>query len=148
MRAAFPHQFSQRQIQGMFRIRSIESMVAITAADDQIRCLQLGQFILDGAQREKAEPRQFPGIEFGPGLGKKQAQHLGPHNRKHSMEQTLFDALRIASNALSSQVHRPNGSGSGLARTLLWASVRQLIRMLKAFEPTDQLGHSVSKLVA
>ena len=106
MRAAFPPEFSQRQIQGMFRIRSIDSMVAIATADDQVRCLQLGQFILEGAQREKAEPHQFPGIEFGPGLGKKQAQHLGPHNRKHSMEQGLFDALRIVSNALNSQVYK------------------------------------------
>ncbi len=106
MRATFQHQCSQRQIQGMFRIRSIESMVAITAADDQIRYLQLGQFILDGAQREKAKPRQFAGIKFGPGLGKKEAQHLGPHNRKHAMEQTLFDALRIDSNALNSQAYK------------------------------------------
>lgn len=110
MHAAFPHQFSQREIHGMFRIRSIESTVAITAADDQFRCLQLGQFILDRAQREKAETRQLPGIEFGPGLAKEQAQQLGAHDWKQSMEQTLFDALRMVSNALSSQVHRPDSS--------------------------------------
>lgn len=79
-------------------------MVAIAPADDQFCCLQLGQFILDRAQREKAETRQFAGIEFGPGLGEEQAQHLGPHDRKQSMEQGLFDALRIVPNALSSQV--------------------------------------------
>lgn len=82
MLTAFPYQFSQSQRQGVLRIRSIESMVAVTAADEQIRCLQLGQLILDGAQREEAEPRQFPRIEFGPGPAKEQAQHLGAHDRK------------------------------------------------------------------
>ena len=42
MHAAFPHQFSQREIQGVLRIRSVEAMVAITARRLR-RAFQRGQ---------------------------------------------------------------------------------------------------------
>lgn len=81
-------------------------MIAVTPTDDQLRRFKLGQFILDGSQGKETAAGKFSRVEFIVALVKEQPQHLGPDNRKQPMQQSLFDAVRIISNALSSQVHR------------------------------------------
>ncbi len=72
----------QDPIQWVLRICAIEPLVAIAAANDQIRRLELGHLILNRSQREKTAPRQLARIQLFAAVRKQQSQHLGAHDRK------------------------------------------------------------------
>jgi hypothetical protein len=76
----------------MLRIRSIEPVIAVAPADDQVRRLQLGQFILNRPQGEKTAAGQLARKQFLVAFPKEQSQQLSSHDRKQPMQQRLFDA--------------------------------------------------------
>lgn len=109
VRATLAHELLQRRIQWVLRIRSIEPLVTVAPAGNKVRRLELGDFILDRSQCEKTAPRQLARIQLVVAFCKQQSQHFGPHDRKQSMQQALFDAATLTSNALSSQVYKRAG---------------------------------------
>lgn len=100
---AFANDRLQFPVERMVGIRAVEALVAVTAADDQIRRLQLCDFVLNGAQGKKTQACQLARIKLLPGIGKEQSQYLRPYNREQSMKQCLFDMAIFLSNALNIQ---------------------------------------------
>ena len=58
----------------MFQISAIETVITIGAAQNEIRGLQLGQFILSRSKGEKTQSRQLSRIKLLARIGKQQPQ--------------------------------------------------------------------------
>ena len=104
MRRAFAHDLRQVAIERVLGVGAIEPLITVAAADHQIRTFEFRQFILNRAQREKAEPRQLTRIQFLAGVREEQSQHLCAHDREQSVEQRLIHTSLSISNALCIQV--------------------------------------------
>jgi hypothetical protein len=92
MPGTFAHDRLQFPEERVFGVGAVEALVAITAADDQLRRLELGDFVLHRAQSQKAQAGQLARVKLLAGIGKEQSQYLCAHQREQSMEQCLFDA--------------------------------------------------------
>lgn len=69
MSRAFAHDLGQGREQRVLRIGAIEPMIPVRATQDQIRRLQLRQFILDRSESEKTQARQLSRIKLLPTIG-------------------------------------------------------------------------------
>jgi hypothetical protein len=79
----------------MFRIGAVEPVITVAAARDQIGCLKLGQLVLDSLQREKAQTRQLPHVEFLSRIGEQELKNLGPDGWEQSVQKRLAHAAVI-----------------------------------------------------
>lgn len=82
MRRALDHHLSQRGIERMFRVRPIEPVIAVAAAQDEFCSLKLCEFVLHRLKREEAQTRQLSHIQFLPWIGKQELKDLRSHHRK------------------------------------------------------------------
>jgi hypothetical protein len=85
-------------------IRTIETLITVVAAHNQMRCLELGQLILHGPQRKKTQARELPRIQLLPSIREKQSQQFRAYYWKQSMQKRLFHRRNAVLTALSSQV--------------------------------------------
>jgi hypothetical protein len=82
MRRTFDHHLSQRGIEGVFRVRAIEPVISVAAAQDELGRMKLRQFVLDRLKRKEAQTRQLSHIQFLPWIGKQEAKNLRSHQWK------------------------------------------------------------------
>ncbi len=92
MRGACADDLFQRAKQRVLRVRAIEPLVPIAAANNQLRSFELGEFILNRPQREEAQARQLARIQLLSRVREQQSQHFGAHDGEQPMQQRLFDA--------------------------------------------------------
>ena len=86
MRSGIDDELSQSAIERVARIRTIEPLVAITAARDELGSLKLRELILHRLERKKREPRQLTHIQLLPRIGEQQPENLRPHDREQLVQ--------------------------------------------------------------
>lgn len=74
----------------MLRIGTVEPLVPIRPAQDEIGRFELRQFILNRSQGEKTQSRQLARIKLLPAIGEQQPQDLRPDRWEQAVEQRLF----------------------------------------------------------
>ena len=70
---AFANDPLQFPVERMVGIRAVKPLVAITAADDQLRRLELGDLVLHRAQSQKAQAGQLARVKLLAAIGKEQS---------------------------------------------------------------------------
>ena len=77
----------------MFPVRSVETVITVAAARDQVGRLKLRQLILHSLQREKAQPSQLPYVELLSWIGEQEQKNLGAYDREQPVQERLAHAV-------------------------------------------------------
>lgn len=88
----------------MFWIGTVEPVIAVAAAGDQVGGFKLGQLILNSLQGEKAQTGQLPHVELLPWIGEQEPENFSADYREQPAQQCLWHMRRYNSTALSGRV--------------------------------------------
>jgi hypothetical protein len=83
---AFPNELHQILIEWVLLVCAIEALITIAATENQLCRFQLGEFILNGPQREEAQARQLTCIQLLIAVREEQSQHFSAHDREQPVE--------------------------------------------------------------
>ena len=89
LRGSADDQLSQGDVERVFEIGTIETVIAIAPADDETSRFEFGQFILNGLEREAAQASEFANVQFGPRIGEKQTKDFRAHLREQAVQKRL-----------------------------------------------------------
>ena len=86
MRSGIDDQLSQSAIERVLRIGTIEPLIPIAAAGDELGSLEFRELILHRLKRKKREARQLTHIQLLPRIGEQQPENLRPHDREQLVQ--------------------------------------------------------------
>ena len=80
MRSGIDDELSQSAIERVLRIRTVEPLIPIAPARDQLGSFEFRELILHRLERKKREARQLTHIQLLAGIGEQQPENLRPHD--------------------------------------------------------------------
>src|SRR5712691_1360820 len=109
MQRALDHHPSQGGIERMFRVGPIEAVISVAPAQDELRSLQLRQFVLHRLQGEEAQAGQLSDIQFLSWVGKQELKNLCTDHWKQRVQKcpshagSYIDRLKRSSSKQNKQ---------------------------------------------
>ena len=100
MRSGIDGELSQSAIERVLGIGTIEPLIPIAAARDELRSFEFRELILHRLKRKKREARQLTHIQLLPRISEQQPENLRPHDREQLVQKCRVRHSRSLSRPL------------------------------------------------